>query len=516
MIDLHPFDGPLFTDGYRRLLATVPGISEPSSRYAASAPPTVRERIVRCIWFDQTLATDKLRTDDGRKLRVLSPGWWNLEAGPDFRNAAIRIGSGPAVKGDVEVHLHASLWAGHGHHTDPAYNRVVLHVTLWRDTPDDTVTTAAARPVPQLTLEPYLTSPVAELADAVDPAEYPEASEASAGRCQRALADGKVTIEWLAHFLDHAGDQRIADKARKLAKRFAAVDDGQVLYEAIAEALGYKRNKAPAVELARRLPFAALRERVADRPEDASPSFAVEGLLFGLAGLLPPEDELLFDEAERDYIQGLRRLWRELGRDLADDALDPAQWSFASTRPPNFPTRRIAGLARLVAAHLDRGLTLGIRDALGDTTQGRLAPRELTRRRAQLLDLFLGLRHPYWDTRSRFGGKPMARGARLIGPDRAHTLVINALLPALLYQARRDADRPFEELLHQLYGAYPKLPSTSITRFMANRLFGRPEAELKTLRSARRQQGLYQLYTDFCDSETATCDRCPLVRLLEA
>lgn len=50
---------------------------------------------------------------------------------------------------------------------------------------------------------------------------------------------------------------------------------------------------------------------------------------------------------------------------------------------------------------------------------------------------------------------------------------------------------------------------------MAHRLFGRPEAELKTLRSARRQQGLYQLYNDFCDSDRPTCDRCPLVRLLE-
>ncbi len=60
----------------------------------------------------------------------------------------------------------------------------------------------------------------------------------------------------------------------------------------------------------------------------------------------------------------------------------------------------------------------------------------------------------------------MARAARLIGPDRAHTLVINGVLPALLFQARRDSDRPFEELLHQLYAAYPKLPSTSVTRFM--------------------------------------------------
>ena len=50
---------------------------------------------------------------------------------------------------------------------------------------------------------------------------------------------------------------------------------------------------------------------------------------------------------------------------------------------------------------------------------------------------------------------------------------------------------------------------------MALRLFGRPEEELKALRTARRQQGLYLLYAGFCDSDRPTCDRCPLVRLLE-
>ena len=515
-MDLSQHDGPLFSDGYRKILASMPGISEQGPRYHAAAPPGLRERIVRCIWFDQTLATDRLRTDDGRRLRVLSPGWWNLEAGPDFRNAAIRIGTSAAVKGDVEVHLHASLWKGHGHHTDPAYNRVVLHVSLWRDTPSDTVTTAAGSDVPQLTLEPYLTAPIAELADSVDPAEYPETSDASAGRCQGLLEEGKVTIEWLAHLLDHAGDQRIADKARRLANRFATADDDQVLYEAVAEGLGYKRNKAPAAELARRLPLAALRERIGQRPADTTLSLAAEALLLGTAGLFPAEDELVFDDAEREYRLSLRRLWRELADGLGEEALDPAQWSFGGTRPVNFPTRRVAALARLVAAHLDRGLARALRDALGPTDQGRLPPRELSRRRAQLLDVFLSVRHPFWDTRCRFGGKPLTRAARLIGADRAHTLIINGVLPALLYQARRDGDRPFEELLHQLFAAYPKLPSTSVTRFMALRLFGRPEKELKTLRSARRQQGLYQIYADFCDSETATCDRCPLVRLLEA
>lgn len=517
MIELPQTTPGLFTDAYRRLVNSAAGVGEPSSRYPVPSP-SVRERIVRCIWFDQSLATDRLRTDGGAKLRVLSPGWWNLEAGPDFRNAALRIGQAPVQKGDVEVHLLASAWRAHGHDRDPSYNAVILHVALWNDLGNSSVRTAGGLDVPQITLEPYLRTPLAELADEVDPEEYPEAGAASAGRCHALLAEGKVTLEWLQQFLGHAGDQRVADKARRIASRAAAGDagaDDQLLYEAIAEGLGYKRNKAPALELARRLPLGLLRDRLAAHRDSPDLHTAVQALLFGVSGLLPASEAVGADDAAKAHIASLRSFWEELGAALADDALDPAQWSFDSTRPPNFPTRRIAALARIAARALQHGLSNAIRQAIG-TPEGRLAPRQLQTRRAQLLDFFLSLADPFWDARTHFAGKPLAHPLRLVGADRAHTIIADGLLPVLLYQARRDADRPFEELLHQFFAAYPKLPSTNITRFMAMRLFGRPEAEVKMLRSARAQQGLYQLYTDFCDSETATCHHCPLIRLLDA
>jgi hypothetical protein len=515
MIDLTPFDSPLFSDAYRRMVATAGGVAERRSRYNAAAPPTLRERIVRCIWFDQSLATDRLRTDNGQKLRVLSPGWWNLEAGPDFRNAALRIGSGPVTKGDVEVHLYASHWHVHEHNLDPSYNSVILHVALWNDAATTGVANAAGAVIPQVTLEPYLRTPLADLADDAATEEYPDASASSSGRCQKLLEEGKVTLEWLAKFLGHAGDQRIAEKARRVAM-LAVGDDDQVLYETIAACLGYKRNKAPAAELTRRLPLAAIRERVARRPQEAPLPLAVEALLFGMAGLLPDAQAPLADAEAESHAQALRRLWDLLAKDLPHEPLAEAQWSFAGTRPANFPTRRMAALARLVAEHLDTGINQAIRQAVGPPGEPRLSPRELDRRRAQLLDLFLSVRDSFWDSRTHFTAKAIPRAERLIGRDRAHTLIIDAVLPVLLYQARRDNDRPFEEFLHQFFASHPKLPSTGVTRFMAMRLFGRLDTKLELLRNARRQQGLYQVYADFCDSETATCDRCPLVRLLEA
>ena len=242
---------------------------------------------------------------------------------------------------------------------------------------------------------------------------------------------------------------------------------------------------------------------------------AAEALLFGVAGLLPDEATELADDVVTHHVAELRRLWADLGGDLLDEALDPAQWSLDGTRPANFPTRRIGALARLVAAHLDEGLSQAIRRALAGFSDATASPRELARRRATFLDLFLSLSDPFWSVRSTFKARPMAKLARLVGTNRAHTLVINGLLPALLYQARRDGDRAFEEALHRFYAAYPKLPSTSTTRRMALRVFGRPEKDVKLLRSARRQQGLYQLHVDLCDTDHPGCSRCPLIRLLD-
>ena len=40
-------------------------------------PIPISERLVQCIWYDQRLHADQLRTTDGRAVRVIFPGWWN-------------------------------------------------------------------------------------------------------------------------------------------------------------------------------------------------------------------------------------------------------------------------------------------------------------------------------------------------------------------------------------------------------------------------------------------------------
>src|SRR5258706_8120855 len=92
-----------------------------------TSPP---ERLLQAIWQHQRLQRAHLRTLDGEAVRILHPGFWSHEGGPDFRGAVVQFGSEPAVSGDVEVDIRAGGWRAHGHDRNPAFRNVVLHV-IW-------------------------------------------------------------------------------------------------------------------------------------------------------------------------------------------------------------------------------------------------------------------------------------------------------------------------------------------------------------------------------------------------
>src|SRR5439155_4366128 len=96
-------------------------LHDPRDEYRASKkqPGQVLERLIHCIWSEQLFRKNLLV--EGKTLMISSPGWWNLEAGPDFRNAELMI-DGQRVCGDVEIHLNSGDWYHHGHDKDPRYN----------------------------------------------------------------------------------------------------------------------------------------------------------------------------------------------------------------------------------------------------------------------------------------------------------------------------------------------------------------------------------------------------------
>src|SRR5690349_16574884 len=75
------------------------------------------EKLLQQIWQHQRVLRDELRTVDGRRVRVVHPGFWNKEPGPDFRDAIIQIEGAEPQIGHVEIDLQSTGWKGHGHAT---------------------------------------------------------------------------------------------------------------------------------------------------------------------------------------------------------------------------------------------------------------------------------------------------------------------------------------------------------------------------------------------------------------
>ena len=80
------------------------------------------ERALATLWERAATLRDGLTTRDGRRYWVSYPGRPNARAGPDFLDARLLDEAGQTVSGDVELHLNAPDWYGHGHHSDPNYN----------------------------------------------------------------------------------------------------------------------------------------------------------------------------------------------------------------------------------------------------------------------------------------------------------------------------------------------------------------------------------------------------------
>ena len=69
-------------------------------------PFVFSERLLQKIWLRGEFNAARAMVEDGRPLRVVHPGRWNLLGGPDFRHARLRLGE-QELAGDVELRLAA-------------------------------------------------------------------------------------------------------------------------------------------------------------------------------------------------------------------------------------------------------------------------------------------------------------------------------------------------------------------------------------------------------------------------
>ena len=161
--------------------------------------------------------------------------------------------------------------------------------------------------------------------------------------------------------------------------------------------------------------------------------------------------------------------------------LPPRTWRLSGTRPLNHPQRRLAALAAIVAAWPRLLRSLGKDD---------LAAREF----------FLGLEHPYWNFHYTLTSDASAAGMALVGETRITEILANVVLPLRQLRGR------------EVWPDFAKLPARLTNRRIetgAARLFGDDPRRPHFLRTVAHQQGLLQIYEDFCLQDDSDCAQCP-------
>lgn len=451
-------------------------------REETAAPP---ERLLQAVWFHQRILRDQLRTLDGRAVQVLHPGFWNREAGPDFRGALLRFDTEPPRTGDIEVDLRSSGWRAHGHDRNANYQNVALHVVWEGD---------ATPNIPTLAIQPVLDSPLGELGLWL-------ASEASGafpidllGQCCAPLRE--LSEEQLTGLLRQAAFIRLQSKAALFQARARQAGWEQALWEGLFRALGYKQNVWPLQRLGE------LRERF--RPEKTRPDpLTLQARLLGIGGLLP-DDLTRSQAAAGSYLRQLWNVWWRERDAFQDCALPKSLWRFHQLRPANHPQRRLALASHWLAtdqvpSRLEKWCARAVTDA-------ELLPT--------LVEALSVSEDPFWSWHWTLRSKRLSRAQPLLGPARVTDLAVNVVLPWLWVRAVEGKNDTLRRELERRFQTWPAAEDNAVLRLARQRLLG--GAAKRMLRGAAMQQGLLQVVKDFCEHSNALCAECRFPALVKS
>jgi len=454
---------------YAAFLDTVTGgVAEP-------ALPGWREPLseldLQSLWFAGEFGSE-FTTTCGRRIAIRDFGVWNHAAGPDFTGCAVQHESG-VWRGDIELDPHARDWERHGHGANAAYENVVLH--LFTQGPEARMFTRTARhrEVTQVQLTPDL------LGDAARPGRLPEAR---LGRCALPLREmGEAQVEGL---LEAAAQYRMQRKGERLHALIRIHGREQAIFQSLAGALGYRNNQRVFTVLAQRLPLRGLLKMDA---------LEREALLFGVSGFL---EAVQYEQTEGETRAYLRGLWSEWWKQrhaylhwIGPDQL--LRWQMSGSRPGNHPQRRLGALSAML-----RGWKQVAAPLAG---AGAWSAREFS-------DRLLSLEHEYWTRHFTSLAEPAAKPVALVGGTRVQEILANVCYPLMI---------PEKGALWEEFTRLPAKLDNQKVRRASLRLFGDDPRASHFQKRLYQQQGLLQVYEDYCLADDSACAQCPFPERLK-
>lgn len=407
-----------------------------------SVNPLISEELLQYIWQAGLFSPFNLTTIAGEPVTILKRGQLNRNAGPDFTAAHIRIGD-VEWAGNVELHYRTSDWRRHGHHRNPRYDNVILHVVFEHD--------CAWTGAPCLELQHYIPKLLLQ--------RYSLMKENAGFVPCSPLLHRATAASWQS-WMHALMEERLERKTGLLFNwlQQSRFNWEEVCFKAVAQGFGMPVNTEAFLQLVQSIPFMLL-ARQRPHPE------RLEALLFGQAGMLGGQ----FRDA---YPKLLQQEYLFLQHKHHLSPMPAHGWNWLRMRPSAFPTMRIACFAALLhhTPHLF----------------SRLLEMETP---ADVEQLFQLEPSAYWMDHYRFD-IPSVRTAG-IGKGTVLHLLINAVVPLLyLYGKHMGLEVYRQRALHFL----EVLPAEQ------NRVI-RGWEEHTEVRSAWGSQALLQLKQYYCDEK---------------
>jgi hypothetical protein len=412
------------------------------------------EQLLHFSWKHKIFPLTGLKTTDGETIEVIDAGFPNSHAGPDFFNAKLKIGDVLWV-GNVEIHEKASSWYSHGHHLNPAYGNVILHVVGEADA--EVTRYGSTDKIPQLVLVcPDEVKRKYQLLKRTD--AYPA--------CYSILRDiPKITLHsWLTALQAERFDQ----KALLITERLHLCNGNweQTLFISLARNFGFGLNGDAFEGWAKRIDLAAVgkhRDNI----------LQVEAIFFGMAGLL---EQSLNDP----YFLELQKEYRYLSHKFNfQPPLKAEAWKLLRIRPQAFPHTKIAQLAYLYQH------------------QEALFSKMMETKEVEAAKLLLQTStSPYWQHHYLFG-KETGVTERALSDNSLCLLLINTVIPFLLAYGKHKGN---DELCYRASDFLDKLQPENNYIIRQWDRFG-IHAD-----NAADSQALIQLRKEYCDKRD--CLRC--------
>lgn len=441
------------------------------------------ERHIQAMWLEQKYFKF-LKTHQNEPIHVLSPGIWNSEAGPDFLKAHIKIGE-KELRGDIEIHLSQEGWYQHGHHKDPNYDNVILHVCYWETQKILLAKTSSGKEISAAYLQPHLTIPETRIVKLIDLDLYPYKVFVGTGTCSSMLFHS-LEKDKTADLFHSAAIWRLNKKVERL--HYKINPSQNILQAGIAMALGYKHNAEAFYDIFNDIQTQGIKEEK---------EILVRAL--GLSGFFNSYFREKWNQS--NYYLELCETFNLLNYPTSTIPL-----KLDKIRPANHPVRRLALLAKIMS---DPNI-YEIESRLSDLWDSHWQLKEKNSwkyLKESFFALFPHYEDAYWTHHYTFETNNQKRPIALMGDDLRKEILVNVCFP-LLYLKIESRNSENEKLAFANF--YNSIPASKTKKsvYLNHRFFGHKAQKINT---TEMQQGAYQIHRDFCIHFEASCQGCPFV-----